>query len=128
MTKFERVHKRENTYSYKWDFLNETFQTDDVLPMWVADMDFQAPEAVNQVIKERANHGFYGYTVIDDSIKESVINWVKRRHKWDIRADMLSFSPGVIMSLHIALQSFTEKNDKILVQTPIYNPFFNIIE
>lgn len=96
--------------------------------MWVADMDFQAPPAVNQAIKQRAEHGFYGYTVINDPIKNSVINWVKRRHQWDISKEMLSFSPGVLMSLHIAIQSFTNQHDKILIQTPIYNPFFNTIE
>lgn len=128
MANFQTVYNRKSTFSYKWDYLNETFQTDDVLPMWVADMDFQAPPAVNEAIKQRADHGFYGYTIIDEQIKRSVTNWVKRRHQWDISEEMLSFSPGVIMSLHIAIQSFTEKNDKILVQTPIYNPFFNIIE
>lgn len=125
---FHTIYNRKNTFSYKWDYLNETFQTDDILPMWVADMDFKAPEPINEAIKERAKHGFYGYTIIDQSIKKSVTNWLKRRHQWEIDEQMLSFSPGVIMSLHIAIQSFTKKDDKILVQTPIYNPFFNIIE
>jgi len=128
MPHFHTVYDRKNTFSFKWDYLKETFQTDDVLPMWVADMDFQAPPAVNQAIKDRAKHGFYGYTVINEPIRASVVDWVKHRHDWKISQEMLSFSPGVIMSLHIALQTFTEKHDKILVQTPIYNPFFNIIE
>src|SRR5699024_6588197 len=102
-------------------------QTEDVLPMWVADMDFKAPKQVNEALKERAEHGIYGYTVIDDGIKNSVVDWVRYKHDWDIDVDWLSFSPGVITSLHIAIQSFTNENDKILLQTPVYTPFFNII-
>lgn len=128
MTDFKKVYDRNNTRSLKWDNLQAVYQTTDLLPMWVADMDFKAPEAVNQAIKERAEHGIYGYTIINDEIKELVVNWVQRRHKWDIKPSWLSFSPGVIMSLHLAIQSFTELNDKILIQTPVYTPFFNIIK
>src|SRR5699024_6197601 len=93
----------------------------------VADMDFKAPKEVNDALKERAEHGIYGYTVINDDIKKSVVNWVNYKHNWDIKNEWLSFSPGVITSLHIAIQTFTEENDKILLQTPVYTPFFNII-
>lgn len=128
MTNFKDVHDRKKTHSFKWDNLQAVYQTTDVLPMWVADMDFKAPEAVNQAIKERAEHGIYGYTIINDDIKDLVVNWVQKRHHWDIKSSWLSFSPGVIMSLHLAIQSFTEQNDKILIQTPVYTPFFNIIK
>src|SRR5690625_3300518 len=128
MSYFETVPNRKNTRSVKWDTLEEVFQSGDVLPMWVADMDFKAPEAVNNAIKERAEHGVYGYTIIDDNVKNKVVRWVNRRHNWQIDKSWLSFSPGVIMSLHLAIQSFTEAGDKILIQTPVYTPFFNIIK
>jgi len=127
MADFQTVYNRKNTRSFKWDHLEAVFETEDVLPMWVADMDFKAPKQVNEALKERAEHGIYGYTVIDDGIKNSVVDWVRYKHDWDIDVDWLSFSPGVITSLHIAIQSFTNENDKILLQTPVYTPFFNII-
>ena len=127
MTDFQTVYNRKNTHSFKWDHVQTVFNTDDILPMWVADMDFKAPKEVNDALKERAEHGIYGYTVINDAIKKSVVNWVNYKHNWDIKNEWLSFSPGVITSLHIAIQTFTEENDKILLQTPVYTPFFNII-
>lgn len=128
MTDFQTEHNRQNTLSFKWDNLEAIYQTTDLLPMWVADMDFKAPDIVNNAIKERAEHGIYGYTIINEEIKQLVKNWVSKRHNWEIDTDWLTFSPGVIMSLHIAIQLFTEKNDKILIQTPVYTPFFNIIK
>ncbi|SEP96573.1 cystathione beta-lyase [Virgibacillus subterraneus] len=125
---FEKVHDRKNTRSVKWDMLKPVFQTEDVLPMWVADMDFQAPQAVNDALKDRADHGIYGYTIIDDDVKDSIINWVTKRHDWEINSDWLSFSPGVVTSLHMAIQAFTEPNDKVLIQTPVYTPFYSVIE
>ncbi|SDQ29209.1 MalY/PatB family protein [Virgibacillus salinus] len=125
---FEKVHDRKNTRSVKWDMLKPVFQTEDVLPMWVADMDFQAPQAVNDALKDRADHGIYGYTIIDDDVKDSIINWVTKRHDWEIHSDWLSFSPGVVTSLHMAIQAFTEPNDKVLIQTPVYTPFYSVIE
>lgn len=127
MEDFQTVHNRKNTDSYKWDGVKKVFQTDDILPMWVADMDFKAPKEVNDALIERAKHGIYGYTIISDRVREQVVNWVKEKHQWSIDANWLSFSPGVITSLHVAIQSFTEENDKILLQTPVYTPFFNII-
>src|SRR5690625_2862903 len=124
---FQIIYDRKNTHSFKWDHVKTIFNTDDILPMWVADMDFKAPQAVNDALKERAEHGIYGYTIINDRIKKLVTNWVQKKHLWKIDSDWLSFSPGVITSLHIAIQSFTNENDKILLQTPVYTPFFNII-
>lgn len=127
MADFQTVYNRKNTHSYKWDHVQTVFNTDDVLPMWVADMDFKAPKAVNDALKERAEHGIYGYTIINDDIKKNVVNWMNYQHGWDINEKWLSFSPGVITSLHTAIQTFTDENDKILLQTPVYTPFFNII-
>ncbi|WP_121639425.1 MalY/PatB family protein [Virgibacillus sp. Bac330] len=128
MSIFEEQHSRKNTRSVKWDMLKPVFQTDDVLPMWVADMDFRAPEQVNEALIERSKHGIYGYTIVDDAVKDSVVKWIHRRHYWHIDPNWLSFSPGVVTSLHMAVQALTEPNDKILIQTPVYTPFYNVIE
>lgn len=128
MSIFETVHERNNTKSVKWDQLKEVFNATDILPMWVADMDFKSPDEVNEAIIERAKHGIYGYTVMDDEVNNSIINWVKNRHHWEIDSEWLSFSPGVVTSLHLAVQAFTEENDNIIVQTPVYTPFYKVIE
>ncbi|MGG4180601.1 PatB family C-S lyase [Virgibacillus pantothenticus] len=128
MNIFEVQHDRKNTRSVKWDMLEPVFQTDDVLPMWVADMDFKAPDKVNEALIERAKHGIYGYTMVDDAVKASIVNWINRRHRWEINPNWLSFSPGVVTSLHMAVQAFIEPDDKILIQTPVYTPFYNVIK
>ncbi|MFA1822514.1 MalY/PatB family protein [Virgibacillus oceani] len=128
MSIFSELHNRKNTRSVKWDMLEPVFQTSDVLPMWVADMDFKAPEAVNNALIKRADHGIYGYTIIDDDVETAIVNWLERRHGWKIDQKWLTFSPGVVTSLHMAIQAFTEPNDKVLVQTPVYGPFYNVIE
>ncbi|WP_424475424.1 MalY/PatB family protein [Oceanobacillus kimchii] len=128
MSIFEEVFDRKQTRSVKWDMVQEVFQSNDVLPMWVADMDFKAPEEVNQALIERAKHGIYGYTAIDSDVSSAVVNWLHRRHDWSIDPSWLSYSPGVVNSLHMAVQAFTEPGDNILIQTPVYTPFYNLIK
>ncbi|KPH69250.1 cystathionine beta-lyase, partial [Oceanobacillus caeni] len=91
MSIFDRVHNRLNTRSMKWDLREFIFQNEDILPMWVADMDFQAPREVNEALIKRAEHGIYGYTVVDNAVKDSIVNWVKTRHDWEINREWLSF-------------------------------------
>ncbi len=130
MEEFTKVVDRTNTNSIKWDQRLEVFQSDDkeLLPLWIADMDFPAPKEVNEALIERARHGVYGYTYIADETKDEVRNWLKTQHGWDISLDSLFFSPSVITSLYQAIQTFTEKGDRILIQTPVYTPFFHLIE
>src|SRR5690625_7812025 len=125
---FTTYYNRKNTRSLKWDMLHTIFHTDDVLPMWVADMDFKAPEEVNKALIERAKHGIYGYTIIDEHVKHAIINWIHKRHQWKIKQNWLSFSPGVIPSLQVAIQALTEVGDKILIYTPVYTPFYDILK
>lgn len=128
MGNFDLIHNRKQTRSVKWDTADELFQSTDVLPMWVADMDFKAPQPVIDAIVKRAEHGIFGYTIIDDDVKASIVNWIEKRHQWHIEPNFLSFSPGVVTSLHMAVKTFTEPNDKILIQTPVYTPFYKVIE
>ncbi|WP_430784603.1 MalY/PatB family protein [Virgibacillus flavescens] len=128
MMNFTDVHNRKQTRSVKWDILSSVFQSDDVLPMWVADMDFKTPQPVIDALKERAEHGIFGYTIVDTDVENSIADWQKRRHSWQIDTSWLTFSPGVVASLHIAIQTFTEPKDKVLIQTPVYTPFYHVIE
>lgn len=128
MRKFAKVHNRKQTRSVKWDMLTSVFKTDDVLPMWIADMDFKSPQAVNNALMKRVEHGIYGYTNIDNDVVNAVVNWLQKQHQWEINSDWLTFSPSVITSLHAAIQAFTHPKDKVLIQPPVYTPFYDIIE
>lgn len=128
MVDFDRYINRKNTQALKWDGLKEVFGKEDLLPMWVADMDFTPPMAVLQALEKRVEHGVFGYTIAIDSTHEAIIDWLKHQHGWDVSSDWILFSPGVIPSLRMAIQTFTEPGDKVLLQSPVYTPFFHTIE
>ncbi|MED0701435.1 MalY/PatB family protein [Aeribacillus composti] len=128
MSDFDQVIKRKGTQSYKWDFTKELFGHEDVLPMWVADMDFKSPDAVIAALKERVEHGVYGYTGVASKTKKSVQNWLKTRHGWEISADSLDFCSGVVEAMSIAIQALTEEGDRIVIQPPVYKPFFDMVK
>lgn len=125
---FHQKISRENTASVKWDRTKEVFGRSDVLPMWVADMDFQPPEEVKQAIEDRIAHGVYGYTYAPDSTAESIGQWLNKRHGWKIENEWILYSTGVVPSIATAIQAFTEKEDKVLLQSPVYTPFFEMIK
>ncbi len=125
---FDKIISRRNTNSEKWDMLLNVFGNSDVLPLWVADMDFEAPPEISQSIKQRAEHSVYGYTAIPDSCYEAILNWLKNRHGWQVDREWISFSHGVIPSLCAAIMAFTKPGDGILIQSPVYPPFFRIVQ
>ncbi|SEQ86924.1 MalY/PatB family protein [Piscibacillus halophilus] len=126
--KFNEVINRENTRSAKFEYREKLFGRSDVLPLWVADMDFASVPELQTALIERAQHNLYGYTTFDDGILSSIKNWLAKRHQYDINTDLLSFSPGVIPSLHALVQVFTEENDSIVIQPPVYPPFFSVVK
>lgn len=128
MGNFDEVIDRRNTKSVKWDMAQTLFNSKDVIPMWVADMDFKAPEAINEALKQRAEHGVYGYTLIDKDTQNAIINWNKERHGWNVEPEWFTFSNGVVTTLHMAVQAFTEPDDGVLIQTPVYPPFYNVLK
>ncbi|MBA2871520.1 cystathionine beta-lyase [Anoxybacillus calidus] len=128
MYSFDDFIERRNTYSVKWDETERIFGVKDVLPMWVADMDFQAPTEVIEALIKRVEHGVFGYTSIPVSLKQAVCNWMAGKHEWRINSKWLSFSTGVVPALATAIQAFTSPGDKIIVQTPVYYPFFQLVQ
>ncbi|MYL33772.1 putative C-S lyase [Pontibacillus yanchengensis] len=128
MSRFNQVTDRMNTRSVKWDLTESLFKSEEVLPMWVADMDFQIPKAVTDAIADRAAHGIFGYTVTDEKIHQSIKNWLSKQHDWNINTKWLSYSPGVVPSLHTMMEALTDKDDQILIQTPVYPPFYDVIK
>lgn len=125
---FNEVINRVNSNSVKWDETESIFGKKDVLPMWIADLDFKAPEVVVRALKERVEHGIYGYTTIPNSTRIAIQNWVEKRHNWKISEDWISFSNGIVPAISTAIQSFTNIGDKIAILSPVYNPFFEMIE
>lgn len=127
MNIFQDIRDRKNTKSAKWDGLQDVFGTDDIIPLWVADMDFPAPDAVVKALIERSEHGIFGYTLVDEEVKNTITNWLKKRHNWLVPEQWLSFSPGVVTSMDMAIQALTNPGDGIIIQTPVYTPFYNSI-
>ena len=127
---FDEVIDRAKYHSVKWDDLETTFGAvpKDVLPMWVADMEFRSPQPVIEAIKKAAEHGIYGYTSRPDSYYQAIIDWMERRHNWKVKKDWLAFSPGVVPALSFIIRAFTQPGDKVVVQPPVYYPFFRVIE
>ncbi|MCL7942831.1 PatB family C-S lyase [Marinobacter sp. ATCH36] len=125
---FDRLLRRENTCSVKFDARKAVFGREDVIPLWVADMDFPAPEAVTQALEDRARHPVYGYTLFPESLYESIIDWFKSRHGWTIKRDWLLMAPGVVPSIHAAAMAFAGKGEGIIIQPPVYPPFFSSIQ
>ncbi|NIK12150.1 MalY/PatB family protein [Alkalibacillus almallahensis] len=128
MTEFNKKINRENTRAVKYEFREKLFERNDVLPMWVADMDLPAPQAIQDAIMARAEHNIYGYTTHDDELLSTIQNWLTKRYQFDVNTDLISFSPGVIPALHALVEAFTEEGDQIVIQPPVYPPFFSVVE
>ncbi|PKQ65138.1 cystathionine beta-lyase [Labilibaculum filiforme] len=124
---FDEIIERKNTDSIKYDALGKFFGKDDLLPLWVADMDFKVPPCISDAILKRANHEIYGYSFRSDKCIENIQNWLKTRHNWSVRKKWISTSPGVVTGLSLLLMSLTNKGDKIAVQPPVYNPFYQVV-
>lgn len=120
---FDEIVDRRNTNCSKWDYVSKNFGCDNLLPLWVADMDFKVPEEVRNALVKRAEHGIYGYSGKPDEYYESIINWQKRRNNWDVKREWLIFSPGVVSALNMAVLAYTNAGDKIIIQTPAYHRF-----
>ncbi|WP_040286323.1 MalY/PatB family protein [Sporosarcina koreensis] len=125
---FDTVIDRMKTSSVKWDGAEALFGAKDLLPLWVADMDFKVPEAVSKAVEAKAAHGIFGYTTRDDGYYDSIISWMKTRHNWTVEREWICHSPGVVTALSLAVQAFTEPGDKVIVQPPVYYPFMSTTE
>lgn len=119
---FDQVVNRRNSNSYKWDNTQP-----DVLPLWVADMDFQAAPCITQALHRRIDHGVFGYVKVPESYYDAVISWFSRRHGWTMQRDWIVYIPGVVPALSAIIKAMTNPGDKVLIQTPVYNCFFSSI-
>ncbi|MCQ4086486.1 MalY/PatB family protein [Saccharibacillus sp. JS10] len=118
---------RLQSASEKWDGREKIFGAPDALPLWVADMDFAAPQEVLDALQQRVTHGVFGYTFRTPQYFEAVVNWMQTRHNWSIESEWITFTPGVVPALAFAVEAFTKPGDKIAIQTPVYPPFYNVV-
>lgn len=125
---FDQLIGRQDTGSIKWDETERLFGNKDILPMWIADMDFRSPLPVIEALKKRAEQGIFGYTARPESYLQAVQAWMKNRHGWDIQKEWLCHSPGIITALNIIISIFTQPDEKVLIQPPVYPPFRKAVE
>ncbi len=124
---FDTVIDRSLNDAAKYDELETKFGRADLLPMWVADMDFKSAQPILDAIARRADQGVFGYTTRHDSYFKEMCSWYKRRHNWDIKKEWILHSPGVCTTISVIMREFTQPGDKIIIQPPVYYPFFDLV-
>ena len=120
---FDEVIDRSNSDCSKIENLKPLFGREDIIPLWVADMDFKSPPAITRALMKRVEHGVFGYTVQSDEYFNSIINWLNRRYNWKTNKNDINYVPGVVKGFSIAIEEFTEVGDNIIIQPPVYHPF-----
>lgn len=125
---FDKINNRFNTESIKWDLMKEKYGDSDIIPMWVADMDFEVAKPISEAIKKRASHDIYGYTLKGESYYQAVINWMDKQHNWNIKKEWINYTPGVVPALNYIIRTYANSGDEIIIQTPVYHPFYSSIK
>ena len=131
---FDKIVERRGTNSSKWDGDIRAYVEDidyplgGLLPLWVADMDFEAAPEIREALAERVRHGIFGYSIVPDSCYDAIIEWEEKRHGWRIEKDWLLFAPGAVSAAHMAVQAYCQPGDNVIIQRPVYYPFFRTIQ
>ena len=120
---FDEIVERRGTHCVKWD----ESPSDEVIPLWVADMDFKAAPAILEAVRKRAEHGVFGYTVVEEDYYVAVINWFRRRHNWRIHREEILYTTGVVPAMSVAIKALTMPGEKVLILSPDYNCFFSSV-
>ncbi len=125
---FDKIVDRTGTESLKWVYPRKVLKAEDAIPMWVADMDFEAPPAVVEAVRVRADHGVFGYPLVPPSFWQAAIGWLERRHGWEVQKPWMALTPGIVPALNYCVRAFTKPGDGVIIQTPVYHPFYYAIE
>lgn len=128
MYNFDQIIDRRNTSCVKYDNLANVFGYTDILPMWVADMDFQVAPEILDAARECCEKGVFGYTFRSDKAKQAFANWVARRHGWQVDTRWLLSSPGIVTALALGVRVYTQEHDKVMIFTPVYPPFYAVVK
>lgn len=124
---FDAVVDRKNTCSLKYDFAKQRNRPEDLLPLWVADMDFKTSSYIQDALLQQTMHGIFGYSEVQEEYFEALQGWMKRRYGWNVESEWLIKTPGVVFALAMAVKAFTEEGDGVLIQQPVYYPFSEVI-
>ena len=124
---FDKIIQRANTNCVKYDLRDAVFGNPDVLPMWVADMDFETPDFAREAVMKRAEHPVYGYHFKDEPYYKAIQGWLHRRHQWEVPVEWMSFVPGVVCGFNMAVMAFTQVGDEVIIQSPVYPPFHHAV-
>ncbi len=124
---FDEIVPRKHTECLKYDNVKEIFGTEEILPMWIADMDFKTPSFIIDALRKRLEHEVWGYTYCCSRWRPAIINWVQRHHDWSVQAEEIGFVGGIVPAISFALQCFTKPGDKILIQPPVYHPYHHVV-
>lgn len=128
MYNFTDAPNRKNMNCVKWDNADASYGGQNLLPMWIADMDFQVAPPIVEALRRRVDHMVYGYDFLGDDYYDAICSWMKRRHNFDIKREWITFTPGIVTALHIATLALSQPGDEIIVNTPAYGPFFGAVK
>lgn len=123
----KKLVRRKGSRCEKWDGMKRYYGREDLIPLWIADMDFQVAEPIGQAIDRRTNHKVFGYGICDDNYYQAIIDWMDRRHSYKVERDEILYTNGVISGISFALEALTQPGDKVIIQTPVYDPFYSVI-
>jgi len=125
---FDEIIDRRNTGAVKVERCKALYGSEDVLPLWVADMDFRTPDFIFEAMRERMEHPILGYSMPPKKFYPSLMTWIKDHHQWEVKRQWIGFLPGIVPGLSFAVQSLTKPGDEVIVQPPVYYPFFHVVE
>ena len=120
---FEKIIERRGTGAVKTDALKNVFGKEELTPMWVADMDFETPDFIVEAIRKRLEHPIFGYTVEPEDFRPAIIDWIADHHGWNVQKEWISYIPGIVKGIGMAINALLEKDDKVIIQPPVYHPF-----
>ena len=120
---FDEIIDRSGSGDLKHEALLPRWGRNDLLPLWVADMDFACPDFVVEALKDRLSHPIFGYTVEPEDFRPAIIDWIRAHHDWEVKPEWLSFIPGIVRGIGFVVNVFTELDEKVIIQPPVYHPF-----
>lgn len=128
MQSFDQIYSRKNTNSVKWDSIKVTYNKEDLLPLWVADMDFMTPQPVIDALATYTRQGIFGYSVVPETLYQAIQDWEQTHYNYQLTKEDILFSPGVVPSIGVAIQAYTKAGESVLIHDPVYHPFANMVK
>ena len=120
---FDQIIDRTGSDDLKHSVLQERYGRSDLLPLWVADMDFETPAFITDALRKRLDHSLFGYTVVPDELWTTIIQWINEHHQWKVQREWLTYIPGIVKGIGMAVNVFTKEDEKVIIQPPVYHPF-----